>query len=266
MAQPVNRKIMQFPSLQKTSEALAKQIAVMIEDNPAGTPFSLALSGGSTPESLYWILARDYGELPWETVHFFWSDERYVPPDDEHSNYRMAREMLLDRIDIPEDNIHPVPTETMDPMSSSHAYEDELVEFFDTSTPHFDLILLGMGSDGHTASMFPHSAVLHEDQRLVMPVQVDAEPERRLTFTFPLINDSRAVFFLVAGEHKADAVCEVLEGDPDIEEYPAAGVQPDNGELFWYLDDEAASELTKSETQSPQKPMWTPGKRQQFGE
>lgn len=245
MAESVDANIEIYADLQKTSEALAARIATLVREKFArGETFSLALSGGSTPQTLYSILATEYRDsLPWDDVHIFWSDERYVPPDDEKSNFRMARRVLLDHLPIAEDNVHPVPTETMDPMSSSHAYEDELRGHFEAATPRFDLILLGMGADGHTASLFPHSEVLREKQRLVMPVRADAEPKRRLTFTFPLINNARHVYVLVTGQHKAGAVKEVLENEPDVEDCPIAGVDPEQGSLVWWLDSDAASLL-----------------------
>lgn len=249
MGQSVDPQINIHENLKKTSRALAARIATVVRKKFArDETFSLALSGGTTPETLYSILAREYsGSIPWDIVHVFWSDERYLPPEDEHSNFRMARRALLDRVPIPRANIHPVPTETMDPMSSSHAYEDELGSHFDSVPPRFDLILLGMGADGHTASLFPHSEVLRESQRLVVPVQADAEPKRRLTFTFGLINNASRVYFLVAGEQKAEAVKKVLENNADVEEYPAAGVDPEKGELVWWLDADAASLLEEQE-------------------
>lgn len=212
MAESMNVRLEIFPDLQSASEALAADIVNLVASAlQEREHFTLALSGGSTPKTLYQILAEDYGqELPWEQIHVFWSDERYVPPDSEESNQRMVREALLNRTPVPPENVHPIQTETMDPMSSSRAYEDELVDFFDDPTPRFDLILLGIGTDGHTASLFPHSAVLEEKQRLVMPVSADAEPQRRLTFTYPLINNARHVSFLAAGVEKAEAVRDVV--------------------------------------------------------
>jgi 6-phosphogluconolactonase len=204
--------------------------------------FAVALAGGSTPRATYEILARDYsGRIDWSRVHVFFGDERTVPPDDEDSNYRMAREALLDH--VPVGSVHRMHGE-LPPDEAAAAYEQELRGFFGPEgLPGFDLILLGLGGDGHTASLFPETSALEAHDRLVVANPVLELDTTRITLTVPVINAARAVYFLVAGEGKAEAVAEILEGDPDPREYPAALVQPQGGPT-WMLDRSAASDLS----------------------
>jgi 6-phosphogluconolactonase len=202
---------------------------------------TLALAGGSTPKPIYEALARE--ELPWSQIHFFWGDERYVPPSHPDSNQRMAREALLDRIVIPPANLHPMPTESSDPVQDAQIYEAELRSFFGDKAPEvpsFDVILLGMGDDGHTASLFPHTDALGVSDRLVTVGNKDGEP--RLTFTVPLINQAHCVIFVVAGENKRPALAEVFSPNGNSQQYPSRSIQP-QGELWWLLDAAAGSKL-----------------------
>jgi 6-phosphogluconolactonase len=204
----------------------------------------VALSGGSTPRATYALLATvEFASLvDWPRVHVFWGDERCVPLDDPDSNYRMARETLLDHVPLPTRNVHRIRGE-MDPEAAAQAYAAELRAFFGTQWPSFDLVLLGMGNDGHTASLFPGSATLHEDTRAVVAVTAHYEdrPAHRVTLTPPAINSARQVVFLVAGAAKAETLQAVLEGPAD--RFPAQFIRPTSGQLAWLVDSAAASRL-----------------------
>ncbi|HLI09820.1 MAG TPA: 6-phosphogluconolactonase [Ktedonobacteraceae bacterium] len=211
--------------------------------------FTFALSGGNTPKALYGLLATDpyRSQIDWSTVEIFWSDERCVPPDDPESNYRMAEQVLLSKAPIPAANIHRMPADQPDREAASDEYTREMQRVFGTNgIPAFDLIQLGMGPEGHTASLFPHQPSLSATGRLVMPVSVPKPPPDRLTFTPPLLNAARNVLFLVTGKEKADAVYHVLEGAYEPDEYPAQTVRPPHGEVTWMLDSAAASQLRGS--------------------
>jgi len=211
--------------------------------------FTIALSGGSTPRNLYTLLATNARtSLPWDRTYFFWSDERHVPPDDPDSNYRMAEEAMLSKIPVAASNVFRVPTENPDAAAAAEAYEQTLRKFFAVEAgqvPRFDLILLGMGPDGHTASLFPETAALREKSRLVVANWVEKLKTSRITFTLPLLNAARCVAFLVSGTDKASVLHEVLEGDAPAEQFPAKLVRPSDGKLIWFLDRAAASGLTK---------------------
>ncbi|MGH2412479.1 MAG: 6-phosphogluconolactonase [Microcystaceae cyanobacterium] len=199
--------------------------------------FTIALSGGSTPKPVYELISAQ--SIPWEKIQVFWGDERYVPPNHPDSNQRMARQAWLDRVDIPGANIQPMPTESNTPTVDAENYENELRQWFQVSPgafPVFDLILLGMGDDGHTASLFPHTEALKVHDNLVTVGNKDGQP--RLTFTAPLINQSRCVIFLVAGASKRPALAQVFAPSGDEMTYPSRLIQP-QGELWWLLDQEA---------------------------
>jgi 6-phosphogluconolactonase len=210
--------------------------------------FTMALSGGSTPKNLYTLIAANASAaLPWAQMFFFWGDERHVPPDDPDSNYRMAKEALLSKVPIPPGNIFPIPAENQDAVAAADAYEQTVRKFFALPPgefPRFDLILLGMGPDGHTASLFPETAALQEKSRLVVANWVEKLKTSRITFTLPVLNAARCVAFLVSGADKAAVLHEVLEGSAVAEKYPSKLVQPTNGKLIWFLDRAAASQLS----------------------
>jgi len=212
--------------------------------------FTFALSGGSTPRNLYTLIAANASAtLPWDKMFFFWGDERNVPPDDPDSNYRMAKESLLSRVPIPAGNIFPVPTGKGDAGASADDYEKTLRRFFDLKpgeVPRFDVILLGMGPDGHTASLFPETAALKEHSRLVVANWVEKLKASRITFTLPVLNAARRVIFLVSGGDKAPVLKEVLEGKGPAEKYPSKLVHPSDGRLIWLVDRAAASDLSKA--------------------
>ena len=199
-------------------------------------PVTVALSGGSTPKVLYQLLAEEFhDQVSWASTHFFWSDERHVPPDHPDSNYRMAHEALLSRVPVPESNVHRVHSENPSAQEAADEYEKVIV-------PRLDLILLGLGADGHTASIFPGSDVLHETKRLVAAPWVEKLNTYRITMTLPLLNNGASILFLVSGAEKAQIVKEVLEGP---KKYPARFVQPTDGELIWMLDRDAAAGLNR---------------------
>ncbi len=208
--------------------------------------FTIALTGGTTPGEVYSLIGSEpfRSQLDWQLVDIFWGDERCVPHNSTESNFYLAQEVLLDKIAIPKSQIHPMPADQLDREAASQAYSIEMQNTFDTNgIPSFDLIHLGMGPEGHTASLFPHQASLHEKHRLVMPVSVPKPPPDRLTFTPPLLNAARNVLFLVTGSEKADALHAVLEGEYQPDEYPAQIVRPINGEVVWMLDKAVAQKI-----------------------
>jgi 6-phosphogluconolactonase len=204
---------------------------------------TIALSGGSTPKPLYEKLAEQ--DLPWDKIHVFWGDERYVPADHPDSNYRMARLAWLDQVPFPAENIHPMPTSESDPAIAAQKHEGELQTFFHTQPgefPVFDVVLLGIGDDAHTASLFPHTEALQVRDRLITVGNKEGQP--RITFTAPLINRARAVLFVVSGANKQPALSQIFAETADENTYPARLIQPE-GELWWLLD-QAAGEKVKS--------------------
>lgn len=203
--------------------------------------FVISLSGGHTPEHLYITLSKPpyVDQMPWSHVYIFWGDERYVPADDEQNNANMARRTLLNHITIPAENIFPVQTQ-FSPADAAKNYEECIRRLFGNETPVFDLMLLGIGDNSHTASLFPNTEVLHEHSRLVKEVFVEEVEMYRITMTVPLINNSRNILFLVEGESKAEAVNTILNGTYKPDTYPAQLIRPVDGKLFWYLDSNAA--------------------------
>ena len=209
--------------------------------------FSIALSGGNTPKRLYELLATEYRDrIDWQRIHLFWGDERYVPHDDPQSNFRMARESLLSHVPVPLQNIYPVPTHFLHPENAARAYEGALRNYFSGSAPQFDLLLLGIGADGHTASLFPGTQALNEQERWVVPVEAPPPftPPQRLSFTFPLINQAKNIFFLVSGSDKRDVMQRMLQNPESARtKYPAAMVSP-AGKVTW-LTEKAVMPLAK---------------------
>jgi len=213
--------------------------------------FTVALSGGSTPKALYSLLAANYADFAWNRVFLFFGDERHVPPTDPDSNYRMVHESLLTKIAIPAENVFRVPAENPDAAAAASDYEVQLRRFFELRPgdrpgefPRFDLILLGLGPDGHTASLFPDSAALDESSRLVVANWVAKFNTYRITFTFPVLNRAAEVMFMAIGADKADMLYKVLEGK-SIPPLPSQRVQPSDGNLLWMLDEAAAAKLTR---------------------
>jgi 6-phosphogluconolactonase len=228
-------------------EMLARRVADWLLEAACSTerPFAVALSGGSTPRRLYELLAQSPHRkvFPWDRTHWFWGDERFVSHDDPQSNYRMVREAMLARAPIPSANIHAIPTGGTPPDAAA-VYEHELKTFYggsslDPARPLFDVTLLGLGTDGHTASLFPNSAVLDERQRWVAAA-VGVRPEVRITLTYPTLESSRHAVFLVAGKAKRPVLDRLRRGDRQL---PAARLRP-VGTLHWFADAAAAVGLT----------------------
>ncbi|MBI3000895.1 MAG: 6-phosphogluconolactonase [Deltaproteobacteria bacterium] len=209
--------------------------------------FSVALSGGKTPRALYSLLAtsefRD--KIPWSKIDLFWGDERCVLPDHRDSNYGLAYKTLISRVPIPKENVYRMKGEE-DPQIAAFDYGQVLRKFFglsDRGLPRFDLIFLGLGEDGHTASLFPGSEVLREKRRLVCAAFVKEFKNHRLTLTLPVLNNAANIFFLVAGEDKASALRDVLKGKNNPHLLPAQRIKPKTGKVVWFVDQAAASLL-----------------------
>jgi 6-phosphogluconolactonase len=223
--------------------ALARKIAA------EGKAVHVALSGGSTPRRLFQLLAAEpfAGLVPWESIQFFWGDERNVPPGHPDSNYSVARQLLLSRVPVPPANIHRIPTGDSTAVEAADLYERSLRDKlpFAQGFPRLDYNLLGLGSNGHIASLFPHRPTLHECQRFVVADHVDEVGSWRVTLTLPVLNNAAQITFLVTGEDKASVVRQVIEGPRDPESTPAQLIVPANGALTWILDAAAASCLTR---------------------
>lgn len=206
--------------------------------------FTVALSGGSSPKKLYELLSSDghRNKIDWGKVFFFFGDERYVPLYHKDSNYLMAERSLFEPLGILQDHVFAVNT-ALPPADAAHDYEQKIVEHFKSNDCRFDLILLGLGDNSHTASLFPHTKVLHEKKALVKEIFVDEVNMYRITFTAPLINAAHHVVFLVYGSGKAEAVHHILKDETNIELYPAQLIKPVDGQLHWFLDEGAASRI-----------------------
>ena len=210
---------------------------------------TVVLSGGSTPRTLYTLLASEpyRKRLPWSRIHFFFGDERHVPPEDPQSNYRMVHEAMLSRVPVPSENVHRIRAEEPDASRAAAAYEAELRQHFSLAPeefPQFDLALLGLGPDGHTASLFPGTEALHETRCLAAANWVGRLGSHRITLTVPVFNSAALVVFLVAGKDKAMTLKSVLEGPFEPERLPAQLIRPERGRLVWLVDRAAAGQLS----------------------
>jgi 6-phosphogluconolactonase len=214
--------------------------------------FSVAFSGGETPRRTYELLASPlYAErIHWNEVHVFWSDERCVPENDPRNNALMARHALLDHVPIPPENIHPIRC-SLSPQQAAQEYEQELRQFFSSSNPNFHLVLLGLGSNGHIASLFPHTSVLNEKDRWVSEVYVKELGMYRVTFTAHFINQASQVVFLVSGSDKAQVLENVLEGAYQPGELPAQLIRPAGNHPLWLVDKAASHKLTINDEDEP---------------
>ena len=226
-----------LPDLDTLSLRAAEAAVGIINDTVRRTGrCSLVLSGGSTPIPTHRLLASMFRDrIPWPHVHVFWGDERYVPHDAPQSNYRMAKDTLLDHVPCPAANIHPMPTHFADPDAAAWDYEGTLTRYWGSEEPRLDLVLLGMGPEGHTASLFPGAPALHERNRWVVAATVPAETPVRLTLTLLAFARSIEAHFLVAGRDKAQALEQVLSGSADPIVYPAAGIRPLQGKVIWWV-------------------------------
>jgi 6-phosphogluconolactonase len=249
----MNREVRIVESAAALFEAAAEEFAERARAAAgAGGRFRVALAGGSTPRGLYSLLASEDApfrdRVPWEKVQVFWGDERAVPPDHRDSNYKMAWDTLLSRVPVPPANIHRIRAELPDARAAADAYESELKSFFNLAqgdAPAFDLILLGMGPDGHTASLFPKTDAVRETTRLVAAPWVEAQRSHRITLTPRAINPAARVLFLVSGEDKAKTLQEVVEGEERPDLLPAQAIRPREGALL-FLADRAAAALLRS--------------------
>jgi 6-phosphogluconolactonase len=233
----------------QTTEALAKAAAdkmlgisqQAIERNGR---FVIALSGGSTPERLFKLLAKPpyLNQITWDKTFVFWGDERFVPSDDQRNNSNRAKSLLLNHVPIPAINIHPIPVD-LKPEESAKEYEKTIKKLFDKESPCFDLIFLGLGEDGHTASLFPGTDVVFENKKLVKEVYVEEQSMYRITMTPALINQAHNIVFLVEGEKKAKILKTILTEPRQTNKFPAQIIQPEKGNLYWFLDKKAAALL-----------------------
>ncbi len=247
MKNPVQSDIQIVPN----ADALCRTAAAEVVSSAAAAVrekgvFTVVLSGGSTPKSLYTLLADDESwraRVPWEQSHFFWGDERHVPPAHPESNYRMAHEAMLSKVPVPAAHIYRIKSEYADAEQAAREYEQTLRTFFQLPAgqyPRFDLVFLGLGPDAHTASLFPGTQALHEHQRLVVANWVGKFYADRITMTAPVLNNAALIVFLVSGEEKARPLKAVLKGRYEPSQLPAQFIQPHHGRLLWLVDQAAA--------------------------
>ncbi len=243
-----DREIQILENSEELSRRAAEEFVRLAEEAAqAEGRFAVALSGGSTPKSLYSLLASETdsfrARLPWDKIHFFWGDERHVSPDHPESNYRMVHEAMLSKAPVPPENVHRIEAEERDAGKAADGYEKELREFFRLGAgqlPRFDLVLLGLGPDGHTASLFPGTEVIHEQRRRVAASWVEKFSAYRITLTAPVLSNAACVIFLVSGAGKAETLRNVLQGEDRPERLPAQLIRPARGRLLWLVDREAA--------------------------
>jgi 6-phosphogluconolactonase len=234
-----------FKNKDALTRATAEWITELIEEKlKRQSRFTWCLSGGSTPKQLYSLLHVEpfRSRIDWSKLHIFFGDERAVPFEDERNNGKMASDNLLDNVPIPLDQIHFMKTD-IDPMMSAIEYENLLHQYFDKSTFTFDLVLLGMGDDAHTLSIFPGSSLVNEKEKWATSVYVPSQQMDRITLTPGVVNESEKIMFLIAGDSKASALKQVKEGPYDPMKYPSQLIQPTKGELHWFIDEAAAKEL-----------------------
>jgi 6-phosphogluconolactonase len=242
-------EVIKLPTPEAVAQEAAKRWITMAQASVTERGrFDIALSGGSTPAELYRLMASDSwrDQAPWAQTYVFWSDERRVPASHPDSNYRMARETLLDHVPIPPEQIFRMPSEGL-ATGDMRDYENKLRSNFNLGPrdwPRFDLMLLGLGKDGHTASIFPGTRAISDKSTMVIVYDVPQHGGERITLTFPTINHARNVILLVVGKDKADALKNTLQGDRKVNAYPAQGIEPVDGTLTWLVDEAAASLLT----------------------
>lgn len=230
---------------QKAAEFIAKRIQDVLGSGQQR--FTICLSGGSTPRQLHLLLAAAplSSQIDWSKLHVFWGDERYVPLSDERNNARMAYDTLLDHVPIPPNQIHIMQTDFDNPSMAAQHYDTILHQYFDNQSHSFDLLILGMGDDAHTLSLFPHTPVIHETKKWCTSFFLHAQDMFRVTITRPVANASNCILFLTTGSNKATALAKVLEGPSNIDEYPAQCIAANSGETIWMVDEAAAAELER---------------------
>lgn len=241
-------EIVILPDAEAVQQATAARIVSLVQTRGTATNrFSMALSGGSTPRGLYRMLGQEplRSQIPWQHISLLWADERYVPPDDPDSNYRLVRETLLDHVPLPPAQIYPVPTHYADPNEAAANYNRQVEAILAAGQGQLDLVLLGIGEDGHTASLFPHHPALTAPEDLLV-IAVDHSPKpppRRISLTAAAINRAAHIVFLVTGAEKATALQAILHGPAAPEQFPAQLVRPQHGTLTWMVDLAAARDL-----------------------
>ena len=240
----------------KNKEELSYELALWIANLISSTLkkqdfFSLVLSGGNTPKSLYIKLAEDEFKkiINWKKVYIFWGDERYVPFDDSRNNAKMAFETLLNKIDIPRKNINEIKTD-ITPQKSAEQYENTIKTYFEETKNYFDLVLLGIGDDGHTLSIFPNSPLINEEEKWVCAAFNDEQKMYRITLMPALINNSKNIAFMVEGTNKAEVLNRIIYGNVEPLKFPSQLISAIDGELHWFLDEEAASRLSKDKEEN----------------
>jgi 6-phosphogluconolactonase len=235
-------KLLVFKNIEELSADFCNNITQLTSGKEN---FFLALSGGTTPKVIFQTLVRDFKKkIDWNKVHFFWGDERCVPPDHPESNYGMAKEYLLNHIDIPDENIHRIRGEN-NPVDEAESYSDKIKRYLPevNGLPQFDAAMLGLGEDGHTASIFPDQLKLLSSDKICETAIHPSTKQKRITLTGKVINNSGEIYFLVTGKKKSIIVKKILNKKNNYLKFPASHINPFNGELFWFLGDEAASEL-----------------------
>ncbi len=236
-----------YSNPEKLSETAAQLfLDTALESVRSHGQFTAALSGGGSPQRMYEILASEpfRNKVPWDRTFVFWGDERFVPFDDPENNARMTREKLLDHVPLRSDHIFPIPT-SRKPKEAAATYASALSSFFGGSNafPRFDFMLLGLGENGHTASLFPGKDVLDEKKKWVDTIYLENKDQYRITLTYPVINSALNIFFLVHGSNKANVLHEVLEGSHRPQQLPAQDIDPSGGKLTWLIDENAAAKL-----------------------
>lgn len=239
-----NTEVKIFATPKKVYKSIAKEI-LRLTQNSTQAHFHIALSGGNSPKGLFKKISKKYADvIQWERIHFWWGDERCVSPNSEASNYKMASDYLLSKISIPESNIHRIKGE-IEPELEAIRYSAEINETLNSreDIPVFDLIILGLGDDGHTASIFPDQIELFEDKKICVVAQHPLSGQKRISLTGQVLNNANRIFFLVSGENKAMRVSEIMNDNDAAKLLPAYYISPKNGELIWFLDEPAASKI-----------------------
>lgn len=234
-----------FSKPKKVCKAAAKEILKLTQQS-SQLRFDIVLSGGSTPKRLFKILATDFSEkIRWERIHFWWGDERCVPPDSENSNFKLAMDYLFSKINIPKENLHRIRGED-DPEKEVKRYAGEIQKNLNYrgESPVFDMVILGLGEDGHTASIFPDQIELFENEKICAHSQHPITGQSRITLTGKVLNNANRVFFIVTGSHKAQRISEIMNDDEAAKLLPAYYISPKNGSLIWFLDEEAAARIS----------------------
>lgn len=255
--QSVNSNVQIFADPDSLAHAAVVRFIQIARDAiEARDQFTVALSGGSTPKALYTLLATEpwHNQIDWNQVHLFWGDERHVSPSDASSNFRMTQERLLSQVPIPPENVHRIKTENPDAQVVADEYEQELEKIFQLGEhqfPRFDLVMLGMGANGHTASLFPGTDAVHEQSRLVVAPWVEELHTNRITLTPPVINNAREIIFFVTGIEKAATLQAVLEEEYQPDRLPAQIIRPTQGKVVWMIDRAAASLLSTVAASTP---------------